>query len=378
MEKIINAIFETVKDYRSDEGLSQVKMSPERIKKWVEQFEEQDREFILTELRDVLDERYYPKTDCIDFLSKVIDRLTKDLKYETSKDFLNETIFLDLQEEGKSQKVMLKLMTELLKEKYSFDISKCGSAKMKNFVYLDDVLCTGNTLFRDIETWAKAEYQNGKTNQDVVEDGTIKLILAFIITHDKNYYKKISQIKRNISEIFSRKISSYHLVNVLNKSEDNSMMDFIFPLASKQPQSVLDYQESITKLVDEYSKGKYVSPEEYYRPEKLPTEEKFFSSKENRQRFENILLNKGIEILSKANTNLKNMRALGYSLPSFKDLGFGALCFTWRNVPNNTPLVFWYSGGGFTPLFNVNRGNSSEIKIISITPSPDKSDNLPF
>ena len=67
-------------------------------------------------------------------------------------------------------------------------------------------------------------------------------------------------------------------------------------------------------------------------------------------------LRKGIEILEHTNVNNKNMRALGYSIPSLKNFGFGALCFTWRNVPNNTPLVFWYAGGGFTPLFVVSRG----------------------
>lgn len=36
------------------------------------------------------------------------------------------------------------------------------------------------------------------------------------------------------------------------------------------------------------------------------------------------------------------------------------LCFTWRNVPNNTPLVFWNPGGGFHPLFKVKRGLSAK------------------
>ena len=69
-------------------------------------------------------------------------------------------------------------------------------------------------------------------------------------------------------------------------------------------------------------------------------------------RLERIFLEKGIEILDNTESKAKQqMRALGYSLPSYKDFGFGALCFTWRNVPNNTPLVFWYAGGGFYPLF---------------------------
>ena len=76
---------------------------------------------------------------------------------------------------------------------------------------------------------------------------------------------------------------------------------------------------------------------------------------------ENAFLLKGIQILDNANSQIPNIRALGYSLPSSKNFGFGALCFTWRNVPNNAPLVFWYSGGGFTPLFKVTRrGNPND------------------
>ncbi len=54
-----------------------------------------------------------------------------------------------------------------------------SETKKKNFIYLDDVLCTGNTLFRNIEDWAKEEHSTGTTNQKAIEDGTAKLIFAF-------------------------------------------------------------------------------------------------------------------------------------------------------------------------------------------------------
>jgi hypothetical protein len=46
---------------------------------------------------------------------------------------------------------------------------------------------------------------------------------------------------------------------------------------------------------------------------------------------------------------------LGFSLPAYKDFGFGTLCFTWRNIANNTPLVFWYKNKDFMPLFEKNQ-----------------------
>ena len=88
----------------------------------------------------------------------------------------------------------------------------------------------------------------------------------------------------------------------------------------------------------------------------MPASEDFFTSAASRQLLENVFLSKGIEILNNVNARNKSIRALGYSIPSLKNFGFGALCFTWRNVPNNTPLVFWYVGGGFSPFFKVHRG----------------------
>ncbi len=82
-----------------------------------------------------------------------------------------------------------------------------------------------------------------------------------------------------------------------------------------------------------------------------PHIEEFFTSIANRKRLEDIFLHRGITILNSANVSKPNIRALGYSLPTHKNFGFGALCFTWRNVANNCPIVFWYSGGGFIPLF---------------------------
>ena len=115
---------------------------------------------------------------------------------------------------------------------------------------------------------------------------------------------------------------------------------------------VIKYKEKIVEQVNEHTKkNNYTTKDEFYRKKGMPVKEILFTSTENRIRFENIILAKGIEILCKAKTNKINIRALGFALPSQKNFGFGTLCFTWRNIPNNTPLVFWYLGGGFFPLF---------------------------
>lgn len=107
MEQLIDEVFDQLKDYRADELLPNVKMTKNRIKQWVEQFDEGDRVFILTELKHIFSKRYCSKVSVRAFLKAVVDKLTKDLGYKSVADFLRMTVFLDLQPNGKSQKVML-------------------------------------------------------------------------------------------------------------------------------------------------------------------------------------------------------------------------------------------------------------------------------
>ena len=44
-------------------------------------------------------------------------------------------------------------------------------------------------------------------------------------------------------------------------------------------------------------------------------------------------------------------KPLGYGLYTDMSFGFGTFIFTWRNVPFNVPLIFWYPHHDWTPLF---------------------------
>lgn len=358
MEQLIDEVFDQLKDYRADEVLPNVKMTKNRIKQWVEQFDEDDRVFILTELKHIFGKRYCSKVGVKTFLKAVVDKLTKDLNYKSVPDFLHMTVFLDLQPNGKSQKVMLKLLSELLVENYQFNIKDCGSIQKKHFVYIDDILCTGNTLIQDIKEWCGNPYTAEKTNLEAIKDKSAELIFAYVFIHTKNYQKKKAEMRHKIDDVISSNHKMYRLMEIENNEGTvSSSLDFIFPLETEE-QEIIDYKEKIIAQVDEHTQRySSTSPEEFFRITGRPQTEKLFTSAENRNRFETIMLKKGIYILNHSNTRIKNMRALGFSLPSQKNFGFGTLCFTWRNIANNTPLVFWYAGGGFYPLFVKNQTN---------------------
>ncbi|KAA6321602.1 hypothetical protein EZS27_028765 [termite gut metagenome] len=356
MENLISSIYNTLEDYRADDNDPQVRMTTNNIRNWINQFDEDFRVPILTELDNMFKKRYCSKTKIMNFLNEMITVLTKDFGFLKPQDFLKNSDFLNLQPADKSQRVMLNIFDKLIQEKYDISLSDCGTNSKKYSIYIDDILCTGLTLISDIQEWSNRKFSINKTNKQAIADDSTTLVFAYVFIHKKNYRKKVAEMGYKISQEISNKHKMYRLIEIENGIEKNQKIDLVFPLENGQPQNVTDYKNKIIELVDNHTK-QYgnTSVEEFYRPVGLPVNEDFFTNLDNRILFENVFLQKGIEILQKATTNNKNVRALGYSIPSLKNFGFGALCFTWRNVPNNTPLVFWYSGGGFTPLFKVIR-----------------------
>lgn len=380
MEQLITSIYQTLEDYRADENSPMVRMTPDRIRNWINQFDNDLRMPILTELDNVFKKRYCSKSKIKNFLDEVIQVLTEDFNFKSADEFLKNSDFLNLQPEGKSQRIMLSLFDELIQEKYRLSLSDCGTISKKYSIYIDDILCTGLTLISDIKEWSEMNFTTGKTNKQAVADGSTVLVFAYVFIHKKNYYKKKAEMRLKISDAVANNHKMYRLIEIENGTEQNSKIDLIYPLENGQPQNVIDYKNEIIQLVDTHTKQQYnrISPEEFYRPAGLPANEQFFTSAQNRAIVENAFLQKGIEILRNANPNNKNIRALGYSIPALKNFGFGALCFTWRNVPNNAPLVFWYSGGGFTPLFKVTRGERPTVNFNFVANPTTPDDDFPF
>jgi hypothetical protein len=379
-EQLITSIYQTLEDYRADENRPNVRITTNSIRNWINQFDNDLRVPILTELDNIFKKRYCSKSKVKDFLDQVIQVLTKDFGFKSANEFLKNSDFLNLQPEGKSQKIMLSLFDELIQDKYRLSLADCGTNSKKYSIYIDDILCTGLTLISDIKDWSEQNFSANKTNGQAVADNSKTLVFAYVFIHEKNYKKKVAEMRHKISNDVSSKHKMYRLIEIENGVSQSSKIDLIFPLEEGQTDGVKEYQAEITNRVDQRAneKGWKTGPNEFYRPLDLPTNEGFFTTAENRKIVENAFLQKGIQILDNANSQIPNMRALGYSLPSLKDFGFGALCFTWRNVPNNAPLVFWYSGGGFTPLFKVTRGGNPIVNFNFVANPTTPDDDLTF
>ena len=361
-EILITSIYEILEDYRFNTLTDEGRMTTGRIKTWINQFDNSLRLPILSEVLNVFKKRYYSKNKVIDFLDQLIDNLTRDFKYNNPVEFLKNSIFLNPRPKASDQAIMLFLLDNLIKSKYGIGLKECGKYSNKYTIYLDDILCDGLTLISDIKEWSKQKFSINKTYSQAVSDNSTILVLAYIFIHKKNYTKILEEMKNTISVDISLKHKLYKVVEIENDFSMYSKFDLVLPVEAGQMDIVTEYKIQITSQVDQIAidMGWENSPDEFYRPAEIPMREDFFTSSENRKIVENEILKKGIEILKYSNSNIYNLRALGSSLPEVKDFGFGALCFTWTNIPKYAPLVFWLSGCGFMPLFKVIRSGDSE------------------
>ncbi len=357
MEDKISALYEEIKDYRSDKGL----MSLDIIRGWANQFDEDDREFILNETTHIMKQRYLSQDNAKELIKNRIKFLTKEYKFDTPKSFLEEIRIIDHQSEGKSQKILLNVLYEICNEHFDFDLSTHFNLNAKYYIYLDDVLCTGDTLFKGLaknEEHSKGFFFNkhidGKTNLEIFSENNAKLFLAFFCLHKKNIYKVIKRLEHGLGKRIDIHYSWNSGLEIDNTLEADSKFNYFVLSEANKSNLVEECEIQIKSKLN--TSNYYEEKDFYYRPDDVPGDENLYSNKENRERYEKIISEKCIEIYLGSQRLRDNLRArpLGYGLRLEESLGFGTLFFTWRNVPFNSPLIYWYGHQGWSPLFQRN------------------------
>lgn len=373
MEQLIKEIYEIIKDYREDEGM----MSEDRIHNWINQFDADDRVFVLEELKHILSHRYISKEKAKKLVKEMIEFLAGHFSYSNPKDFLLQSNFIDHQPEGKSQKVLLKFLDEIIQGEYGISITDCNTDKPKYYIYFDDILCTGDTLFKglakneaDSKGWLFKLNEDKKTNWEVFKESKAKLVLAYFAVHKANIKKVFSRIyfalnKHNIDTVYAWD-EEFNIENDMENA--NSKLNFLFPSENIKDELIIECQNQIEEKIKD--SGYHKNDSIPYRQPGRPPHETFFTSPENRERFEKIILKKSIEVYN-SSENLMNEprpKPLGYGLYTDLTFGFGTLVFTWRNVPFNVPLIFWYPHHGWTALFERKFVTYSSHKTINFSP----------
>ncbi|HYK55748.1 MAG TPA: hypothetical protein VEV15_04665, partial [Flavisolibacter sp.] len=350
MQQLAKDIAAIIADYHCDyTGAKAFAMAPEHVLAWVQQFKEADQQFILEEFLHLLRKGIYVnKVQAEALLWKRMQSLAARYKFADVATFFANTVFLDLQPAGKSQSVLLQMLDGLMKKNVGHGLKDCGKISQKYVIYLDDVIETGGTVFAHILNWLKEDDAAGTTNLQQVLDNKKTIIVSSFCLHTWALLMQWRWKMELKNDPISKKVVFLYDYEIQNHpSFPNQKFNFVYP-CQPQPALVTNYFDGLTVSNKE---------EHAYRLANKPAAESFYSSPANRIRFENILLQKGIELLNAAATLKPNHRPLGMVSPSYKTFGTGTLFFTWRNISNTCPVVFWWKSADWKPLFPLhNRG----------------------
>jgi len=133
MKTIAAQIVTIIKDYHN---YLDFQFTADYVLQWVEQFEENDREFLLQELLHLLQKGIYlNEQQGRTLLLNRIESLATQYKYRNTVEFLANTDILSLQEADKSQTVLLQLLDEELNKKYGIGLTQCGTLS-KNMLFI--------------------------------------------------------------------------------------------------------------------------------------------------------------------------------------------------------------------------------------------------
>lgn len=318
-QRLLESIANTIADYR--EGAI-AKPTPDHIDRWVKQFGIPVQVPILSEMAHVLDRTYITKGKVKQFLKTVIT--STSLAGADFCVFWKDIHFLNIQRGGNSQREIREMFSEVLQEVCGFSVSQCGM-RPKAFVYLDDVLFTGNRIRTDISAWINADAPQ-----------TASLHVITIGLHSGGQYYARQQIADAANAAGKTiNITWWRCIEIEDRKNYTNTSDVLRPTAIPADPRTQAYVQGF-RYAPVIRKPGNVGGRQ------------FFSSEAGRSLLEQELLKIGVHIRSICPHLNTYMRPLGNMV--LETLGFGSMIVTFRNCPNNAPLALW-AGNPWYPLF---------------------------
>jgi hypothetical protein len=318
-QELLESIAATISDYRAGE-IPQI--DAPHVERWIKQFDKAVRDPILTELDHVLKETYLPKTAVRKFLASLVKN--ENLATSDPCAFWSNVAFLDIQQGGDSQHVMLAMFDKVLHKHCGFHIKDCG-AKPAAFVYLDDAIFTGNRVLYDIRTWLQTKAPKKP-----------KLHVITIAFHRGGQWYASREIEK-AAQVAGKSvdISWWRCLEIEDRKSRIDVSDVLRPTSLPSDKLTTDYVQALRYPPTLRTAGSL-------------GENGFFSSEAGRYLLEQEFLKTGLYIRSVCPHLNKYQRPLGNMV--LDTLGFGSLFVSFRNCPNNCPLALW-TGDPWYPLF---------------------------
>ena len=315
-EDACNALAEIISDYREGDAIPR---GPQHVAQWISQFDEPDRLGILRELSHVLGSTYISRAKIVGFLNGLF--ATKDLVGDDPCAFWRSANFLDIQGGGHSQKEMLALFDVLLKRQCGFGIAETGQGNAL-YVYLDDAMFTGNRVKQDIINWLP----------NAPEKAELHVIVA--ATHEGTWWARSKVSEAITASKKDLKVRWWRSINLEDRKYRINVSDVLRPIAIPDIADVQAYANQLAYAPTLRAAGSTGLLG-------------LFSSDASRQLLERTFLIGGVQVRSVCPHLNEYQRPLGNMVLAY--LGFGSLISTFRNCPNNAPLVLW-AGDPWYPL----------------------------
>ena len=316
---LLTSIATTITGYRYGEI---PRPAANHVREWIEQFDKPSQMPILQELAYVLERTYLSKEYFERFLERVV--VDEKLTGGNTRSFWSSVSLLDIQDAGNSQSEMLEMFDSVLEDKCGLNLRDCVCTS-GTFVYLDDGVYTGNRILRDLRAWITSA---------APDEAVLNVIVISLHISGWNYARtELRKVAESVGKNIT--INGWRAVETEDRRNYTYSSDVLRPTVIPDDEAVRDYAESLL-----YSPALRV-------PGSLGTRE-IFSSEEGRHILEQEFLKMGVRIRAMCPNLTEYQRPLGNSV--LQTLGFGTLLVTFRNCPNNAPLVFWV-GEPWYPLF---------------------------
>ncbi|RDI04141.1 hypothetical protein DFO59_105196 [Pseudomonas fluorescens] len=310
-QELIRQLVEIIKNYRKDSLASRPDVL--HVERWIAQFPEAERDEVLREMVFTLNKTYFSEEKVKDTFSSLLfdNKPVTDAELE----FWKRASLLDIQKGGNSQHELSKLVSTLIKQRSGF-IVPTNSPMARNYLYIDDVVFSGNRLLSDLRSWITdvapeearlyivviglhlgGEWYVGQKLESIISQSGKKITIAW------HWSLKIEDRLRHIN--------ASDVLRPVSAPQDAQMTSHILNMAHKPTFRVTG---GVGKLG-------------------------FFSSELGRHTLEQSFLTAGVYILDICKNLGEKNRPLGYS--ALETLGFGSMIVTYRNCPNNAPLALW-------------------------------------
>lgn len=308
LDSLLKSVAGSIETYRKGE----IK-APDvaHVARWLDQFTPEARLPFLREFDHVIKQCFIEEDDIVTFLSGLIKN--DEMTGGKHCDYWRTANVLRIQQDGQSQRAMLRLLDSALQSTCGTRLVDCG-APDGDFVYIDDVIFSGGRVGTDLEKWI---------HEQAPKKATVKIVvIAYHLLGQWQLTNKLKQAAKDANKDIT--FSYWRVIEIENRKAYRNDSQVLWPV------EVPD-----VPIVQAYIAEEQRFPFEARQPGGALG---FFSSEAGRQVLEREFLIAGAKIRSQGNVSSVN-RPLGHG---YYGLGFGSTFVTYRNCPNNCPLALWW------------------------------------